>query len=258
MNHAMYDSLSADYDRFVDWPARLALEIPFLERELRSAGARSVLDSACGTGMHAIALAACGFTVTGADFSAGMVARARENAAAAGAGVRFEPAGFGEMAEVFGAGSFDALLCLGNSLPHARTPALLDAALRDFASCLQPGGLLVLQNRNFDAILSRRERWMPPQARRENGGEWLFLRCYDFEPDGTLTFQMVMLRRRAGGEWSQRVDATRLLPLRREMLVTALSANRFEHLESYGDMRKSNFDPEGSGDLLMLARSAYV
>ena len=25
----MYDDFSADYDRFVDWPARLAVELPF-------------------------------------------------------------------------------------------------------------------------------------------------------------------------------------------------------------------------------------
>jgi hypothetical protein len=28
----MYDSFSADYDRFVDWPGRLAAELPFIWR----------------------------------------------------------------------------------------------------------------------------------------------------------------------------------------------------------------------------------
>lgn len=253
---SLYDSLAADYDRFVDWPARLALEIPFLERELRAAGVNSVLDSACGTGMHAIALASRGFTVAGADPSAGMVARACENASAAGAGVRFEQAGFGGMAAVFGAGSFDALLCLGNSLPHAETAGALEAALRDFSACLRPGGLIILQNRNFDAILARRNRWMPPQTRRENDGEWIFLRSYDFEPDGALAFQMIVLQRRESGDWTQRVNSTRLLPLRREILAAALTAAGFEKVEEYGDVRKTGFLPEKSEDLLVIARSA--
>jgi signal transduction histidine kinase len=32
----MYDSFSADYDRFVDWPGRLAAELPFIERQLET------------------------------------------------------------------------------------------------------------------------------------------------------------------------------------------------------------------------------
>jgi len=197
----MYDGFSADYDRFVDWPGRLAAELPFVERELRAAEAHRVLDAACGTGMHAIALAQRGFRLTGADLSAGMIERARANAAAAGVGVRFEVAGFGHLARVFdghtprsegtvgerspGAGAaFDALLCLGNSLPHVLTPEALEETLADFAACLRPGGLLLIQNRNFDAVLARGQRWMEPQSHREGESEWLFLRFYDFEPGG--------------------------------------------------------------------------
>jgi glycine/sarcosine N-methyltransferase len=73
------------------------------------------------------------------------------------------------------------------TLPHLLTPADLAAALADFAACLRPGGLLLIQNRNLDAVLVRRQRWMEPRARREGEAEWLFLRFYDFEPDGTLT-----------------------------------------------------------------------
>ena len=33
----MYDEFSADYDRFVDWPARLVIELPFIEQQLATA-----------------------------------------------------------------------------------------------------------------------------------------------------------------------------------------------------------------------------
>ena len=46
----MYDALSSDYDRFVDWPARLAAEMPFLQQRL-AAGGRRVLPCAVG-GIH--------------------------------------------------------------------------------------------------------------------------------------------------------------------------------------------------------------
>jgi glycine/sarcosine N-methyltransferase len=249
----MYDTLAAEYDRFVDWPARLALEIPFLEKALRDAGARTIADTACGTGMHALALAARGFIAAGADASAGMIDRARMNAAQAGAAVQFEIAGFGDIAGAFNTQRFDALLCLGNSLPHAGSlPATL-AALSDFAACLRPGGRLILQNRNFDAILARRERWMPLQARQDGGSDRLFLRSYDFEADGTLTFWMILLGREAGGTWTQSALSSRLYPLRREELLSALDQTSFTDIHCYGDAKGSNFDPAISSDLWIIA-----
>jgi SAM-dependent methyltransferase len=297
----MYDDFSADYDRFMNWPARLAAEMPFIEGQLQAIGARRVLDVACGTGMHAVALAQRGYSVAGADFSTGMVERARANAATAapvppiggdergGGGeprlprlerglgrgkVRFEVAGFGELALAFGGSTpsaassgrhsltgFDGLLCLGNSLPHLLTPADLRTALEDFAACLRPGGLLLIQNRNFDAVLARRERWMEPQAHQEGEVECLFLRFYDFEPDGTLTFNLVTLRREASDAWSgasdawsQQVASTRLRPLLQRDLRAMLAEADFREIACYGDMQGAPFDPTSSPNLVMTAR----
>jgi len=256
----MYDDFSSDYDHFMNWPARLATELAFIERELQTVGARHVLDTACGTGMHAIALAQQGYEVVGSDLSAGMIERARANAAAAGlvlnkaegAGMRLEVAGFGELSMQVGTG-FDAVLCLGNSLPHLLTPESLAAALADFAACLRPGGLLLIQNRNFDAVMARGERWMEPQAYREGELEWLFLRFYDFEPDGTLTFNLVTLRREGAGDWSQQITSTRLWPLRQEELVTALTGAGFAKVACWGDMQGAPFDAESSPNLIVSA-----
>ena len=283
----MYDDFSADYDRFVDWPARLAVELPFIERQLQAVGARRVLDAACGTGVHAIALAQRGYQVAGADLSAGMIERARANAAAAGVGVRLVVAGFGELSatlttalslggrgsetltpalslggrgeEALSApGGFDAVLCLGNSLPHLLTPEDLAAALADFVACLRPGGLVLAQNRNFDALVARHERWMEPQSRREGQAEWLFLRFYDFEPDGLLTFNLVTLRREGVGGWSQRVTSSRLRPLVQKDLTEALCANGFAEIACWGDMRGVPFDPQASPNLVVTARRNAV
>jgi len=264
----MYDDFSADYDRFVNWEARLAAEMAFIEDRLQEAGVRRVLDAACGTGMHAIALAQRGYEVVGADFSAGMIERARDNAvqvAGAGVDVRFEVAGFGALARTLiptgEAGTFDAVLCLGNSLPHLLTPTDLAAALADFAACLGPGGLLLVQNRNFDAVLAQRERWMEPQSYRERVDseevEWLFLRFYDFEPDGTLTFNLLTLKREETGPWTQHVTSTRLRPLLQAELSSALQAAGFERLTYWGDMQGAPFDLESSPNLVVIGRLVY-
>lgn len=272
----MYDSFSIDYDRFVDWDARLGTELPFLEAQLTAVQAHRVLDTGCGTGMHAIALAERGYRAVGTDSSEGMIQRARANAVqaervAAGGpdgAVRFVTAGFGHLAAALGirrreaqtgqrdAHRFDAVLCLGNSLPHVLTPAELAATLDDFASCLRPGGLLLVQNRNFDAVLAETDRWIGPQGHREGATEWLFLRFYDFDPDGLLTFNIVRLRREGVADWTQEVSATRLWPLTQRELTPALERAGFRSLTTYGDMQGAPFAPQSSPNLIIAAFKA--
>lgn len=253
----MYDTFSEDYDRFVNWDNRLAAEMPFILDQLQQLGNRSslrVLDAACGTGMHVIALAKEGFQAAGADLSPKMITRARQNAAEAGVAARFEAVGFGGLAEVFGAEAWDALLCLGNSLPHALTPGDLSAALRDFAACLRPSGLLVVQNRNFDRVMAQRERWMEPQAHRSGEDETLFVRFYDFASDGLIDFNILTLRRSGAANWSQTVASTRLRPLQQRELLQALESAGFHSLRSYGSLAGDEFDAAASGNLVVTAR----
>ncbi len=250
----MYDSLSADYDRFVNWQNRLAVELPYIIEQLHTIGARQVLDAATGTGMHAVALAQCGFSTSGADLSQGMIARALSNARSAGVQVRFEAAGFGTFAQVFGKAAFDAVLCLGNSLPHLLTLPELVTALADFAACLRPGGMLLLQNRNFDAVLARHERWMEPQSHTQGDTEWLFQRFYDFDSDGLITFNMVTLKREGKAAWSQSTSTSRLRPLLRDELTSSLESAGFTGVTTYGDMAGNPFDPITSPNLVIVAR----
>lgn len=253
----MYDDFSQDYDRFVDWAARLEVELPFIEKQFQRISSHvkdtpRVLDSACGTGMHAIALAGRGYRLTGADLSPAMIAQARRNAAGAGVDVRFAIAGLGDMAAVFHE-EFDALLCLGNSLPHVPDENGLRIALRDMSLCLRPGGLLLIQNRNFDAILGQRSRWMEPQARREGEREWVFVRFYDFDADGHLTFHLLTLQREGRQPWSQRHNATRLMPIRRDVLIRELGNAGFTGTILYGDMSGAPFEENDSPNLIVTA-----
>ncbi len=247
----LYDALAEDYDRFVNWAGRLAHELPFFTSLFREHGVQHLLDAACGTGRHAIALARQGYRLTGADLSAAMVQRARANAAAAGVDVPFAQTGLGHLATL--GETFDAVLCLGNSLPHLLTAEAVSAALNDFAACLRPGGLLVIQNRNFDRVWTRRERFMGPQAYHdETGREWLFVRFYDFHHD-TITFNMIRLRREAGADWQQHVEATMLRPVFRGDLAASLTAAGFRRAVFYGGYDRAAFDPETSDDLIAVA-----
>lgn len=254
----MYDTFSENYDRFVNWPSRLAYEMPFIEKQLAALGPAPmrILDAACATGMHAIALAQRGYTVSGGDLSQPMIQHARQNATRAGADVRFEEAGFGSLSQVFEPGSFDALLCLGNSLPHLTSKAELATALQDFARLLRSEGLLIVQNRNFDLVMADRERWMEPQAHQEDNNEWLFLRFYDYEPDGLINFNVVTLYREDQGTWKQQAFSTPLRPILHTELVQALGAAGFYKVACYGDMAGSTYKPLTSGNLVVVSSRA--
>jgi glycine/sarcosine N-methyltransferase len=251
----MYDQLSSDYDKFMDWSARLSLEIPYLEKILSDRGARRILDAACGTGMHALALAADGYEAAGVDSSPAMTAAAAAHATERTLRAEFRTAAFGCIAPSFTDESrFDAVLCLGNSLPHVSGPEGLIAALADFRELLNPGGLLILQNRNFDAVLAHRERWMDPQFHTGPEGETLFVRFYDFEPDGAILFHILTLRRAPGGEWRQSESSARLWPQRRGELMAALTEAGFAVEAAHGFVDGSAFDPARSPNLILIAR----
>ena len=248
----LYDQFSANYDRFVNWKNRLSAEMPFLVDQVEAAGGRRVLDTACGTGQHTIALAQRGFEVTGSDLSAPMLVVARQNAAAAGAGASFVQAGFGQLAQSVD-GIFDAVLCLGNSLPHALTRESLADTLRDFRALLRPGGALVVQNRNFDLVWSTRDRFMPPETYQEGEQEWIFVRFYDFHED-TLTFNVNTLHRH-DGTWSSSVESTELRPIFQQELASLLADAGFTHVKCYGGLSDEPFIPLKSGNLVVVARS---
>lgn len=250
----LYDALAVDYDRFVNWEARLAHELPFFEGVFEAGGIHRVLDAACGTGHHALALAQRGYEVVGADLSEAMVEQARENAISAGVDVPFAVAGLGGLHSL--GGTFDAAICLGNSLPHLLTEQALADALSDFAAVLRPGGLLVIQNRNFDRVWAEQERFMSPQTYRDGQQEWIFVRFYDFHPE-TVTFNMIRLRREAEG-WTQDVESTELRAIFARQMSTLLAEAGFGKVGFYGDYRGSAFDEAQSGDLIAVARRSGV
>ncbi len=254
-----YDGLGDAYDLMVSWEDRLARERAFFQRLFVEAAVGRLLDAACGTGMHAIAFSRLGARCAGVDLSPVMVERARQNARAAEVDARFEVAGFGGISSVL-SGPFDAVTCLGNSLPHLGDDASLDACLTDFAALLRPGGLLVIQNRNYDRLLRERQRFMPVSSRAEGDGETLFLRITEYPPVGaasgeSIEFTLVTLRKRDGA-WSQTVQSTPLRALGRATLERALSRAGFSSFQVYGSYAGAGFDAPGAADLIMVARAA--
>jgi len=248
-----YDALAPMFDVMTDWDARLTAEGPFLKSVLEGAGARRVLDAACGSGGHALWLARQGYEVTGADVSPVMISLAQQKAAADGLGVKFVVS---DLANLQASAVCDAVLCLGNSLPHLLTQDDLVAALRGMAGVLRPGGALVLQNLNYDLRWQKQPRWFMAQGGVLDGQEVLVWRFADYDaPAGRIAFHIALFRKDAPN-WKVEVHTTPHRPLFRADLLVALTEAGFSEPRAYGRMAQPDeaFDLSRSGDLVVVAQ----
>ena len=107
--------------------------------------AASVLDVGSGCGRTAIALAQQGYDVTGVDLSAGMVERARAEAARVEVDARFVEGD--AVALPFEDAHFDGALFAGNGIGHLELDGMRRCA-RELARVLRPGGCLVVSARS--------------------------------------------------------------------------------------------------------------
>ena len=114
-------------------------DVEFYVEEARASGG-PVVELACGTGRIAVPVAKAGVTVIGIDASAGMLAVAREYAAAAGVDLDLRE---GDMREPPVAERVPLVLIPFRSLLHMTTEADRLRALRAARELLLPGGRLV-------------------------------------------------------------------------------------------------------------------
>ncbi|GEM_PF-107940 len=247
-----YDPVAAYYDLLISWKARLKRERAFFTRIFKDYRVTRVLDTACGTGKHAIAFHDWGYYVVGTDSSPEMVAKSRENAG--DRSIEFIEAGFTELDKVNG--MFDAVTCLGNSLPHVLSDEDLDASLKSMYDAVLPGGVVIIQNNNYDLIVGRRERFMPLAARKANGREYLFQRFFDFHGD-TLTFNLVIMVKDSDG-WTMHVNAIPQRALTSDLLVSRLKAVGFEHIKLFGGYPAEPFEKLRSDAMVVIAQRPHT
>ncbi len=275
-----YDDIAERYDAITDLPQRTAAAAGFVSELVARYSVKSALDAACGTGLYAIELARLGVRAVGADISAAMVEQARKRAAAAGVSVNWIVAPMQELCKGTdadrgataessrqclvnalprrrGSGTpthlcslrFDAILCMGNSIPHVHEQAELEQTLRGFVELLNPGGIVAIQLLNYARVLERQERivGISRQDQRE------YVRFYDFL-DPFVRFNILEI------DWSgptatNRLHSTLLRPWTHEAICTALGTAGCESIESFGDIKFGPFIAEQSDTVMLIGRT---
>ena len=145
------------WDQLIDWDGRSTAEGDFFIEKLREHGARKILDVATGTGFHSVALLKAGFEVASVDGSPVMLAKAFENARKRGYILRTVQADWRWLnRDVHDL--YDAVICLGNSFTHLHNENDRRKALAEYYATLRHDGILILDQRNYDALLDHQVR----------------------------------------------------------------------------------------------------
>jgi SAM-dependent methyltransferase len=135
----MYKQLADYYDEIYHFKnyQKEAEKIGTLIQQHKTSSGNNLLDVACGTGNH-IGYLKQNYIVEGLDFSPEMLRIARKKHPE----VNFQQ---GDMTSFKLKNRFDVITCLFSAIGHVRTKTRMRKAVRNMASHLQTGGLMILE-----------------------------------------------------------------------------------------------------------------
>jgi glycine/sarcosine N-methyltransferase len=231
------------WDELIDWDGRAASEGHFFIDQLREKGAKKILDVATGTGFHSVQLLEAGFEVTSVDGNPTMLAKAFDNARQRGHILRTVHADWRWLNRSVH-DLYDAVICLGNSFTHLHDDNDRRKALAEFYATLRHDGILILDQRNYDALLDHK---IQPthnyyycgdnvRAEPEHVDDGLARFRYSF-PDGSI-FHLNMF------------------PLRKSYVNRLMREVGFQSVKTFGDFKETYRDTEPDF-LIHVADKAY-
>jgi SAM-dependent methyltransferase len=231
------------WDELISWEERAKSEGQFFIDLLRKHNCKKILDVATGTGFHSINLIKAGFNVVSADGNPHMLAKAFENGLDHDIILRTVQADWRWLNRDVHE-EFDAVICLGNSFTHLFSDSDRRRSLAEFYAALHYDGILILDQRNYDAILdhgfSSKHKYYycgdKVKAEPEYVDEGLARFRYEFPGDSVYHLNM--------------------FPLRQKYTRNLMREVGFQNLKTYGDF-KEKFEPNDPDFLIHIADKKY-
>lgn len=247
-----YDQLSADYDAFIDWDARMKREDPFFQHIFRECLATSILDLGCGTGGHSLFWGDMGMNMVGVDSAAGMIKIAEQRAEEKELDIEFQCLPITDFSKRIQQ-QFDSIVCVGNTISHLLTEEDVLKCFRETAASLKPSGAAIIHCLNYQRILDVKKRDMPVKSRTIDGKEYVFCRFYEFGTPN-LTFHFVIAVKEDGA-WRSHSHQLLHHPWRRNELVRLAKQAGFTQIMQYGGYDFSEFVDTESNDLILVCET---
>jgi glycine/sarcosine N-methyltransferase len=249
-NHSIefYDTFADKYDIMIS-SKRYDRDVLFFKSVFAKYHVKSVLDCACGTGLHVIKLSQLGFEAAGCDASGEMVEKARRNAAASEVRVKFVQADFKRLTSVFDK-KFDCVVCLA-SLNHELKDRGMLSALRSMYNVLKERGIVVVGVRNLPKLVREKKRIFPMHFHKEpNGDSKLFIYVLDFYRP-KITFNVISFLEFDGKPKFEvaSVDYRIVSAKKLEVLMNNVG---FRELEVCGDYEFTEFHDDRSESIVVI------
>jgi glycine/sarcosine N-methyltransferase len=227
-----YDDLADDYHLiFENWESSIDRQAvvlsTILEKNCGITSAARILDCACGIGTQSLGLAKTGFQVNGSDFSQRSVERAQREAAKRKLDIQFSVACMLDLSAI-ATSSFDAVICMDNSLPHLESEQIHDALLQ-IRGRLRPGGTFMASIRDYDLLLRERPVIQGPIFYSDQGHRRIVHQVWDWLDDRSYTFHLYITRE-VEGSWQALHSTATYRGLRRDELNLALERAGFRNI----------------------------
>ncbi|MBN2425985.1 MAG: methyltransferase domain-containing protein [Calditrichaceae bacterium] len=242
-----YDEIAEQYDHMTRFEKRLHREMVIIKGWTDRFGFKSALDLACGSGVHTIALSRLGIETTGVDISREMIILAEKNAVKYGVNPHFVCSSFADIDKNLKQ-KFDAVLILGNSLPHVTNRDELQKIFINIKNALYDPGMLIVQLLNYSKILREKNRIISIQ--REDDHE--FIRFYDFL-DELLQFNVLHVYS-SDNKIKHQLSSTLLYPWEETDLMEALISTGYSEINLYGSMQFDVYDKYASENLVLICK----
>jgi len=221
-----YSSISENYDQIFPFkPPVLA----FVMNYLLDPDRKRILDIGCGSGRLALELAQKGFAVDAIDYDRDMIAltERKMHSLSAGGKLRFQRMDMQLLIENFESGSFDSVLCFGNTLVHLTTLKKIDDFIGSLSMLLKKDGHLMVQILNYDYILTEKISSLP----LIENDKIKFERYYDY-PDGELiNFRTILTIKKTNRIIHNSIG---LYPLQKMDLDLILGDHHFTNIDYFG------------------------
>lgn len=220
------------WDELIDWDARAEGEGQFFIDKLKELGKHNILDVATGTGFHSVQLLKAGFNVTSADGNAQMLVKAFENAKQRGFVARTVHADWRWLNRDVQDQQFDAVICLGNSFTHLFEEHDRRRALAEFYAVLKHDGVLILDQRNYDAIMDK-----------GFSSKHKYYYCGDRVSAEPIYVDEGLARFEYAFEDGSKHHLN-MFPLRKDYVRSLISDAGFQKIETYGDFLETYKDDD--------------
>jgi len=225
-----------------DWEAGVRWEGEwlnrFLAKQLGGPGPWSVLDCSCGIGTQAIGLALHGHRVHATDLSPVSVDCARRESTEFGVDITFGVADFCKLSASI-SGTFDVVISCDNSFAHCINDDDLAAALTSIKSRLNPGGLLLISIRDYDALVADKPVFNSECVQDTPDGRRVAFQVWDWANDGHRYGVHQFLIKQNNGAYEIQHFESELRALLRDEIMTAVQGAGYEEARWH--------DPEASG-----------